>query len=178
MKKYIAATIIAIASLAIVATSFAGTESKSFKEFAVTPDSKFKDQEIQLDLFYTQVFGPSTSGYTTNTGPGGGFGINAIFARYFGVGINNFWYSNNNVGNYFLSGNAILRYPIEALSLAPYATVGGGAGFGNTNTGFGSVGGGVEYRVTNNVGTFVDAKWLFGAPNYATTLQTGLRLNW
>lgn len=178
MKKLITSAIIIIASLGMTGISFAGESFKSFKEVVVVPEGKFRDQEVQLDLFYTQVFGPSTSGYTTNTGPGGGFGVNAFFARYFGLGVSNFWYSNDNVGNYFLSGNAIVRYPIEALSLAPYATVGGGAGFGNNSNGFGSVGGGLEYRFTPNIGTFVDAKWLFGATDSAAVLQSGLRFSW
>ena len=170
MKKYILSLLL-LASVNLQA----GTDFKSFKE-VVIQDTKFKDTELQLNLFYLQTFGPAASGYTINTGSGGGFGVNYIFARYFGVGVDNFWYDNNNNSNYFLMPTATFRYPIESLSLAPYAVVGGGVGFGKTNVGFGTVGGGIEYRITPHLGTYVDARWLYGAPNNAATLSTGLKI--
>lgn len=167
----------ALAVFTLTATTHAG-DGKSFKDVLVEPAaSVFADTEFQIDGFFQQTFGPSTQGNTINTGPGGGFGTNAIFARYFGVGVRNAWYSNDGHGDYQLSGFAILRYPMETLKLAPYAMLGGGAGFGRSDYGYGLLGGGLEYRVSRNIGTFVDSTWLFGAPNNAVNLSTGVRLS-
>lgn len=154
---------------------FAG-DGKTFKEICPADTSRFRDMELQADGFFLQTFAGKTQGQTINTGPGGGFAINGIFARYFGIGIENAWYSNDNHSNYLLGGYGIMRYPIEPLHLAPYATLGGGAGFGKTNYGYGSLGLGLEYRLTSYLGTFVDGRWLFGAPDQAGLLRTGIRL--
>jgi len=172
MKKLLClASLVALSA----ASSFAGDSCKSFKEAIVAPEGKFRDVEFQVDGFYAQMFGPGTSGNVVNTGPGGGFGGNVIFAKYFGAGVENLWYSNDGRGDYLLTGKAIARYPIESLSLAPYAVVGGGAGFGRGSYGFGLLGAGLEYRLTRNIGSFVEGKWLFGAPNAAALLTTGVR---
>lgn len=162
---------------AFVTQTYAG-DGKSFKEIVVIeePTSLFRDQEIQLDAFFIQTFAGRTEGQTINTGPGGGFAVNGIFARYFGLGVENYWYSNDNHSNYNLGAYGIVRYPIDTINLAPYALIGGGAGFvGNNNYGYGSVGLGFEYRFTENIGTFVDGRWYFGAPDQAGVLRTGLR---
>ena len=164
--------------LALLVTSLAlqAGDGKSFKETVVTPTTVFRDVELQVDGFFLQTFAGKTEGQTINTGPGGGFAVNGIFARYFGVGVENAWYSNDNRSNYLLGGYGIFRYPIESLHLAPYALAGGGAGFGKTNYGYASLGIGVEYRFNSWVGTFVDGRWLLGAPDQAGLLRTGLRL--
>lgn len=175
MKRLAYLTIIAAAALT---SAFAGQDYKSFKDVDVDVEtSKFRDVEFQLDVFYAQMFAAADRGNAINTGPGGGFATNLFFARYFGVGVENLWYSNDSRGDYFLTGKAIVRYPIDSLSLAPYAFVGGGGGFGLSNVGFGTVGFGAEYRVTDNIGTFVEGRWLFGAPNDAGLLTTGLRFS-
>jgi hypothetical protein len=72
-------------------------------------------------------------------------------------------------------GNLFLRYPICQWNLAPYIMLGGGANYGNVpnlavpggaryrmvGQGFGHVGGGLEYRVTQNIGVFSDARYMF-----------------
>jgi hypothetical protein len=72
-------------------------------------------------------------------------------------------------------GNLFLRYPICQWNLAPYMMIGGGANYGNVpnltipggsryrmaGQGFGHVGGGLEYRVTQNIGLFSDARYMF-----------------
>lgn len=185
MNKIKATTLAAILLGALTLTSNktqAGEtvySGKTFKEVTIVENaSRFRNQEIQLDAFFIQTFAGRTNGQTINTGPGGGFGINGIFARYFGVGIENYWYSNDNQTNYTLGAFGILRYPIDAANLAPYLTIGGGSGWtaNNANYGFGSLGIGLEYRITDNIGTFVDGKWYFGAPDSAGTLRTGVRL--
>jgi len=165
-----------IAATLALSSAFAG-DGKTFKDYkeVETSTSLFRDQELQIDGFFIQTFAGRTNGQEINTGPGGGFAINGIFARYFGLGVENYWSSNDNRGSYTLGGFGILRYPIDSLNIAPYVLVGGGAGFSKTNYGFGSLGLGAEYRFTKNLGTFVDGRWYYGAPDQAGVLRTGLR---
>jgi hypothetical protein len=170
--------------------------------------------------------------FSGRPGWGGGLGINYIFARYFGIGIEQSVFGRNSgnaknastglindpnydVGNYGYTrwqttANLILRYPICQWNLAPYLIVGGGAQYGNVpnidygqvvndaaaeagfplnpgvqnryrmaGQGFGHVGGGLEYRVTENIGLFTDLRYLFsdvsGLPNNQMQWRYGLR---
>lgn len=159
--------------------AYGGSDFKSFKtveDVQVAP--LFRDTELQLDTYYVQVFAPQASNLAVNTGPGGGFGVNAFFAKYFGLGVENFWYANDGSSSYFLLGNLYFRYPIEALRVAPYVVVGGGAGFlTHSQVGFGTVGGGLEYRVTRNIGLFTEGRYLFGMPNTGATLRSGVKFS-
>jgi hypothetical protein len=167
---------IALLTVAVSATgAFAGTPAKTFKEtVAPAPECKFRDQELQVDAFGAGVFSNVAPGW------GGGLGVNYFFTKYIGVGFeqdlvgrvggNASWAS---IGNFFL------RYPICSLSLAPYAMVGGGAGYGPNQLGhgFGHVGGGLEYRFTNNIGLFSDARYVYSSeePKNAVLTRAGLR---
>ena len=122
--------------------------------------------------------------------------MNYIFAKYFGVGIEQSLFGRGpggsgpgNLNDYAdygytrwqTTGNLILRYPICQWNLAPYLLVGGGAQYGNipnlnnvagsgqryrmSGQGFGHVGGGLEYRVTETIGLFSDARYLFSGVN-------------
>jgi hypothetical protein len=168
--------------------------------------------------------------FSGRPGWGGGLGINYIFARYFGIGIEQSVFGRNSgnangglftdpnydKGNYGYTrwqttANLILRYPICQWNLAPYLLVGGGAMYGNVpninygqavndqivadggpilnpgvkynyrmaGQGFGHVGGGLEYRVTENIGLFSDVRYLFssvsGLPNNQMQWRYGLR---
>jgi hypothetical protein len=136
---------------------------------------------------------------------GGGLGLNYFFARYFGLGIEQslFGRNSNTVGNtdpfnygytrWQTTGNLFFRYPICSWNLAPYLMVGGGAQYGNVpniqvtpgvryrmaGQGFGHVGGGLEYRVTETIGLFSDARYLFsgvdGLANNQLQWRYGLR---
>jgi len=169
--------------------------------------------------------------FSGRPGWGGGLGINYIFARYFGIGIEQSVFGRNSgnanpgllngdpnydVGNYGYTrwqttANLILRYPICQWNMAPYLLVGGGAMYGNVpninygqainndaaangfplnpgvqnryrmaGQGFGHVGGGLEYRVTKNIGLFSDLRYLFsnvsGLPNNQMQWRYGVRL--
>ena len=122
---------------------------------------------------------------------GGGLGLNYFFARYFGIGIEQDVFGRrpgqaNNYGDAGMTrwatlGNLYFRYPICEWNLAPYVMVGGGAIYGKTPTsnilgggnrgtfnsgqGVGHVGGGLEYRLTENIGLFTDARYLFSGVN-------------
>jgi len=178
MKKY--ALIAAMTALSAIALSNANAgDGKTFKDkVPVEPEvSLFRDTEFQFDGFYHQFFQkPGSDSHIIRTGAGGGFAFNYIFARYFGIGVENFWTSNGPT-SYHLGGYGILRYPIESLHLAPYALIGGGAGLGNLSYGYFNVGGGLEYRFTPNIGTFVDSRWYIGNPANGADLRAGVRLS-
>jgi hypothetical protein len=168
---------------AILATSFtlgtvhAGTEAKSFKEKVVveTETCRFRDMEIQVDGFYTGFFGSSGSRF--HTGSGGGFGVNFFFARYFGIGYEGAWYSNAGVAEHLpIGGNVFFRYPICSLNLSPYVMVGGGGAWDGTAIGYGNVGGGLEYRFTNNFGIFTDGRYYYGGTGNVANLRGGIRI--
>lgn len=183
MKKSIRGRSVLSAVLGVLALAagsmpsvHAGTESKSFKDKVIveTEDCRFRDMEFQVDAFYTGFFG--SKGSSLSTGSGGGFGMNFFFARYFGIGYEAAWYDNNGTVEHMpLGGNLFLRYPICSLNLAPYIVVGGGAAWDGTCIGYGNVGGGVEYRVTKNIGLFVDGRYFYGGSGNVANLRSGLR---
>jgi len=222
MKKYIITGVMA----AVAATSaFAGTAAVSKNVVAVEEPCLFRDNELQLDLFglgdfYKGANGNFLGNYSTQTGVtgesrqlsgrpawGGGVGLNYIFARYFGFGLEQSVFGRGPGGNindyadygytrWQTAGSFILRYPICQWNLAPYLMLGGGAQYGNVpninygaqapgvryrmaGQGFGMVGGGLEYRVTENIGVFSDLRYLFsgvdGLANNQMQWRYGLR---
>jgi len=173
MKKLLLTT--AIAGLSLCA-AFAG-DGKTFKEVkeVVVEDCRFRDMEFQVDGFYTGFFGSRGSKF--HTGSGGGFGVNFFFARYFGIGYEAAWYSNNGTAEHLpLGGNFFIRYPICSINLAPYVMVGGGAAWDGTTLGYGNVGGGLEYRITKNLGIFADGRYYYGGPGNVANLRSGIRI--
>ena len=155
MKKLLLTTSIVALSL-LDAFAGSGVEAKSFKEVktVVTPEPcRFRDMEWQIDGFYSQIFGHNGSVF--KTGPGGGFGVNFFFARYFGIGYEAQWFDSDGVAFHLpVGGNFFLRYPICALNLAPYVLVGGGAAWDGDVWGYGNVGAGLEYRFTDHIGAY------------------------
>jgi hypothetical protein len=107
-------------------------------------------------------------------------GVNYFFAKYFGVGVEQDLFGRNDNGssNYTqwgTFGNVFLRYPICSWNLAPYAIVGGGVVYGKKTIGGGSVGGGLEYRFTDNIGIFCDARYLYTEEDSAVMGRTGIK---
>ncbi len=185
MKKTL--LFLGVAAVCAMQASFAGVEyndSKSFKEKVVYEPEElcyFRDTEFQIDAFGAFVGAPLDGGYETsgnvlNTGVGGGGGFNVFFARYFGVGIEGLWYGNGGAAEHMFIGNFFVRYPICEWNLAPYIMAGGGVGFDHVTVGFGHVGPGIEYRITENIGVFTDTRWFYGAPDNALVTRGGIRL--
>jgi len=173
MKKYIITGIMA----AIAATSaFAGT-AVSKNVVAVEDPCLFRGNEWQVDAFGLGDF--FRGGYYAGRPLwGGGLGVNYFFNEYVGLGIEQDLYGRNSRNNYYAPngvngitrwatiGNVFVRYPICNWNLAPYLMFGGGANYGRVpnrsgGQGFGHVGGGLEYRLTENVGLFSDARYLY-----------------
>ncbi len=156
--------------------SFAG-DGKTFKEVKpVVPVETcvFRDYEWQVDGFYSAFFGGNGTHF--GTGSGGGFGVNFFFAKYFGVGYEAQWYSNQGTAQHLpIAGNFFIRYPICSLNLAPYVMVGGGGTWNGYGTGYGNVGVGLEYRFTDHIGTFVDGRYFYGGTDNVAGLRAGMR---
>ena len=166
---------LALLTVAITATgAFAGTSAKTFKEtVAPAPDCKFRDQEFQVDAFAAGAW------YSTGRpGWGGGLGVNYFFTKFIGIGVEQDLLGRGSQTEWATIGNLFLRYPICSLNLAPYGLVGGGAAYGTgKGHGFGHVGGGLEYRVTDNIGLFSDARYVYSSvdPKNALLGRAGLR---
>jgi hypothetical protein len=200
MKKYIITGVMA----AVAATSaFAGTTTVSKEVAPVEAPCLFRDNELQLDMFGLGDFYRGAENLSGRPAWGGGLGVNYFFNRYLGIGLEQDLYGRNSKGNraqlndygytrWATIGNLFLRYPICSWNLAPYLMVGGGANYGTSRVsfdgtninrmsgqGFGHVGGGLEYRVTETIGLFSDARYLFsgvnGLPNNQLMWRYGLR---
>ncbi|MCX6974564.1 MAG: hypothetical protein NTZ94_09775 [Verrucomicrobia bacterium] len=173
MKKL---TVALLAVAVTVTGAFAGTSAKTFKEtVAPVSECKFRDQELQVDAFGLGAFFDEGQ-----PGWGGGLGVNYFFTKFIGIGLEQDLFGRDkNTTEWATAGNIFLRLPICSLNLAPYALVGGGAAYGGNRPGhgFGHVGGGLEYRVTNNIGLFSDARYVYSSvdPQNAVAVRAGLR---
>ncbi len=178
MKKFAFAL---IAGLAVISSGFAGTAvvstGKSFKQPVidqVTPC--FADNEFTIDLFggYQAV----NDGDLYDDGFGFGVGVNYFFARNFGLGLSGFWGELADGGDTWLHSvyaDAIIRFPIDSVCLSPYILGGAGVLMDGYNRWVGHAGAGLEYRVTEKVGIFSDARWVFDRANDFVLVRTGVR---
>lgn len=154
--------------LATAATSFAG-QTVSKKVVVPADACRFHANEWQIDCSTVGIAG--TYGGQSKQGLGGNLGVNYFFTKYLGIGIDDSVGSERNAGMTGFNGlqafdslqaDLLLRYPICAWNLAPYAMIGGGATWGPASQGDGNVGGGLEYRFMSNLGLFADCRWLYG----------------
>lgn len=181
MKKQ---TMTLLAAVALASTSFAGTSVVSSKEFKqpVPTGSYFQDQEFTLDLAYSynDAIKGGKHGYFHDKS-GGGAGVNFFFARYFGVGVDANWFGGgpNDAVLHQLTGNLILRYPIEltCCGVAPYIFGGGGEVLDGKRTSLADAGLGVEVRVTPHIGIFTDWRYNFTSNDRGdlSTTRAGVR---
>lgn len=143
----------------------------------------FPANKATLDLFGSVSIGQETinrlsSERVEHDGRLGlGFGGNYFFTTYLGLGADT--YVENTGHSFFdnVSGNLILRWPFEAIRLAPYAYGGAGYQFDPSGLWFGQAGGGLEYRFTRVFGIFADARYVFtdGTKNFGMG-RLGVRL--
>lgn len=170
MIKYIKTVVI---MLALTGSVIAGSDFKSNKN-VVVEDCRFDDYELQLDLFGSGAF------YQEGEPAwGGGVGVNYFFMKYIGLGVEQTLVGREDVAEWGTFGNLFLRYPICSWNMAPYAVAGLGALYGQTEGVLaGTVGGGIEYRFTKNIGIFADARWLYNSSkseNGAVIARTGIK---
>lgn len=166
-----------IGSLAVVAVSAQAGDGKSFKAIKeVVPEEScvFRDTEFQIDGFFAGVVG---QGAAFHGGVGGGTGANFYFLRYFGVGMEAWWYGNDGRAEHNFTGTFQVRYPICAWRIAPYALVGGGAHIDGDIKGSVQVGGGIEWRPLYHVGWFADGRGVITESNSNAfgLFRTGVR---
>jgi len=133
--------------------------------------NKFGATETTLDLFGTMNV-PSNHDFFDGR-LGVGVGVNHYFTPWLGVGadtgVDKFDWPNH------FNGSLQLRYPIEKWSLAPYFMTGFGRQFHDVSQWSFFFGGGVDYRLNQKTGLFVDVRqtmpdvsrdfmlWRFGA---------------
>jgi hypothetical protein len=167
--------------LATAATSFAG-DAVASKKVVVADDCRFRANEWQID--WSTVGSAGVARGEGKQGLGGNLGVNYFFSKYFGIGLDNSVGSVRNSGltgfdglqaDYGLQGDLLFRYPICTWNIAPYAMIGGGGHWGPASQGDGNVGGGLEYRVTPNVGLFADCRWLYGTQLSMALPRVGMR---
>ncbi len=162
-----------VIALAMASTAVAGSDFKSNKN-VITSECRFDDYELQLDLFGSGAFYQQG-----NPAWGGGAGLNYFFLKYIGLGVEQTLVGKESGTEWGTFGNLFLRYPICSWNLAPYAVAGLGAVYGQNNSVLaGTVGGGLEYRFTKNIGLFIDARWLYNpsvSESGAVVARTGLK---
>lgn len=142
----------------------------------------FRANEMSVDIFGTLSYGqkvidnPSLKRVNNNGHGGVGVGLNYFFTRILGVGADA--YSENTRSTFVdnVSGNLILRLPIEAIHLAPYIYGGGGYQFEHIQRSFAQFGGGLDFRFTKSIGLFVDGRYVMtdGIPNFGLA-RAGVR---
>ena len=209
MKKYIITGVMAAvaATSAFAGTVTASKEVAPVEPPCLFRDNELQFDAFGLGYFnqggnnFNWNANQNVPGISGRPGWGGGLGINYFFSRYIGVGLEQDLYGrqsgSGNIGDngytrWATIGNLFLRYPICNWNLAPYLMVGGGANYGNVPTintpigtyrpagqGFGHVGGGLEYRFTETIGVFSDARYIYsgvaGLANNNLMWRYGLR---
>ncbi len=177
-------TITLLAGLALVTASFAGTEmsSKEIKPAAAPSATCFQDQELTLDVFgsYNDAIRNGHGNYFHDRS-GGGVGANFFFMRYFGIGADANWSASGPQGAalHQLTGNVILRYPMQLCGycVAPYVYGGGGEVFDGKQTSSADAGVGAEVRLTPHIGLFADWRynWMNQNRGNVDTARSGVR---
>ena len=148
-------------------------------------DAFYRADELSIDAFGSGSIGQQTINHISGNriqknGRAGaeGVGVNYFFTRY--IGISGDAYSENTAHNFVdsASGNLIGRIPIGNTGVAPYVFGGGGHQFDEIEQNFAQAGGGIEFRFAENVGFFVDARYVFAdkTQNYGVG-RAGIRLN-
>lgn len=174
MKKLMANTILIGGTLLLLAATTAVKAGTTNNEPGMHYDQEqprertdlYRANEFSMDVFGTASLGqytiehPSGDRVRQNTEFGVGVGFNYFFCHYLGIGGD--MYSENTTGVFIDSASAslILRLPLGQSGFAPYVYGGGGYLFELGDVWFAQLGGGIEYRFTPHIGTFLDARWV------------------
>ena len=130
-------------------------------------DQVFRADELSLDVYGSLSLGEevieniSRDRVQDNGRLGLGAGLNYFFSRNFGLSVEAY---TENAGHSFVddaAGSLVFRIPIDKIRLAPYVFGGGGYQFDPIEQSFAHVGAGLEYRFVNNMGVFLDGRYVF-----------------
>jgi hypothetical protein len=143
-------------------------------EFSVDTFGSFLGNERHFLAF------PNTS--IRNGTWGGGLGANYFWSKDVGISVQS---SAQTRGPRFIDhvgGDLIVRFPLQAIGLAPYVFAGGGRAFNPTYDWFGDAGAGLELRLNPKLGLFGDARYIWkehrdfnGISTDQALLRAGLR---
>jgi hypothetical protein len=163
-----------VASLSLVASSFAGHQMASGKDYKSPPaDPCFRDQEFQIDTF--GLYGWSVEG-SHDDGFGGGVGVNYFFLRNLGVGIDGSLRDASSA-LWTASASLIVRFPIEgSVCVAPYILGGGGVQTNGTTHGAFHAGGGLEFRLPAGFGFFGEGRYYWAGNDDQVQARLGFRV--
>ena len=130
--------------------------------FYVAPADKelFNQGETSLDLFLMHYNHDIRDGHRSLSGTlGGGIGGSYFFTRELGVELDTSISDNGDSFFDYLAGNAIYRFPIPSLRLAPYVMGGFAGQFDLHEDASGDIGAGLEYRLNPITSAFFDARY-------------------
>jgi hypothetical protein len=171
MKKLTYSILIgAIAASSALAGDHVVSSGKETKAVIPPAEPCFRDHEFQLDVFGTYT--NSLRNLQYQDGFGGGIGVNYFFTRYIGVGVDGSVYDGDVSGVWNTTGSIIARLPIEnSICIAPYIYGGGGVRMDGATVGTVHAGGGLEWRVSHDIGIFSDVRYTW-AEHQQDALQT------
>jgi hypothetical protein len=147
----------------------------------------FNANEFTFDLFASYIANERHFTAFPNTNIrhgrwGGGLGLNYFWSRDVGIGVDASAQTESQTFVDHVGGNLIVRFPIDAIRLAPYVFAGGGRKFDPTDAWFGDGGAGLEFRLNPHMGLFGDARYVWVERNNLNgtrdeaLLRAGLRL--
>jgi hypothetical protein len=186
MKNILAYLLITGAALS-VCTADVGVRKKEVvrertkSEYTFKSPMLFADEETTFDIFGLYAATEGAGRY--DDGFGGGLGVNRFFKRYFGLGLEGYFWDGDRgpSGNESdvissVAGSLIARYPIDQYHIAPYLLAGLGGSFSSVDQFNLLAGGGFEFRFTPRVAFFSDGRyvWADQTNNYGL-IRAGLR---
>lgn len=171
------ATITLLASLSLAGLSFAGPSGKMpmGKVPTVTPPPSCNCFEAggQFSLYAAGLLGADD----IDDSFGAGLAVDYFFTPFIGAELDATWAFADSTIHTF-NGSVVVRYPIVAACLAPYALAGGGFHTDGVKQGTWHAGGGLDVRIANCFGVFADGRytWAEETDDYVV-VRAGIRLN-
>lgn len=161
--------IIGVSSMLVLVASVQAADPTVRHERRVRYDTemKFRGNELSFDVFGTAMVTKDVLDHWSGTRVadetrlGLGFGVNYFITRYIGVGADAWTENPQHAFVDYASGSAIIRLPIESLSMAPYVYGGGGYQWDLVEQSFAHAGAGVEFRLAKHAGIFLDGRYVF-----------------
>lgn len=171
--------------LGLFGSAIAGPlEIRPATPLTVAPSKMFSDEQFFIDLFgsYLNRTGTEDCGcgdHGKQHGWGGGIGAGYFIVPSYVVLRADVNFTSVHDARTEVSADVLFRLPLADGRIAPYALVGGGLEAADGTNGYFHAGGGLEWRITNNVGIFgeVTYAWVDSmAENNNLTAKLGVRV--